>query len=494
MRARNFSLTEASIFGNPERYKYGHKVLLATGQKAGKAEKVADYIAKTLPDFDADEELTWVSRPKKSSDIKVIVPFGKEDNYRFFQRNSGETIALKGSDSGIQAILRHGKEEKASVRANVGDLSEPVLSAAVVAKLIKRGKDAIGNINENDVINVLNSAIKDPTLTFNVYDKDSKVADVINFTVAVRQPTMEFMRTSEFWEKYKPLLPSVVHYANGGEIDRYADYFYKNGKVDKVIVKSDGVTDQKGKKTDVEAYVTDENGNDRPLKGLKISLKAGSKQFGQFGAGSLKGTSESPKHAFQVANNFFATLGVNLTPPTGNFQGKADYWEAMYQQAAKQLKVALAGNNAKKEAGVVNQIATAILHHATKGDEKVKLIQLSKTGVSSIHNFSGIIQKMLSDRIDLTVSYRVGTSKNGLPLPEISIYDKNSNNPLVKIGYHSTGDQKKIWNAITMEKLLSELTHHVPVKRTFAQTPDQPTTEPKLKSPIKQPPADKPQL
>ena len=53
-------------------------------------------------------------------------------------------------------MLNHAPGEKGSTAENKGDASEPVLSAAVVAKLIKRGSDNIEDITADDVKFVFN--------------------------------------------------------------------------------------------------------------------------------------------------------------------------------------------------------------------------------------------------------------------------------------------------------------------------------------------------
>lgn len=451
MRAKQF-ITEASIFTRKDKYSYGHKVRVGVSSSKGKALLAA--IQQTVPDFNSEEDLEWVEKAPKNS---PFVQFGKGDTVRYFKRENGTYLSIAGTDSAIQGGMVHAPGQKGSTEKNVGDLSEPVLSAAVVAKLIKRGANRTDDITADDVISALNNAISDGDSTYTVKDLNSKIADVIRFTVAVREPTKIFMQKPEFWETYGPMLPSAVHYANSGQIDKYADYFYKNGKVDEVWIKSDGMSDQKGKKTDIEAYVRDKDGTARPLKNLKISLKAGSSQFGQQGAGSITSEVDSPKGVWQSTVNFFSPIGVEIPAPK-KVKDKVTFWTVAYKTAAKQLKAELAGENARTEAGVIAKVASMIVHHATKGDETVRLVQLSKKGVSTVHSFKGLVDKLIAENINLTVSYREGRSASGEPRPEINIYDQNTNKSLIKLGYHATGDNKKIWNSVTMEPLLAELT------------------------------------
>jgi hypothetical protein len=467
MRSREF-LKEATIFGRPDRYSFGHKVKVGTSAK-GKALLAA--IQQTVPTFDPSEELEWIDG--KVTRGTPVVQFGSGDTPRLFRRADNTKIAIVGADSAIQGGLLHASGQKGSTEGNVGDLSEPVLSAAVVAKLIKRGANNVDDITAEDVMAALNSAINSGTSSYTVADKNSKIADVIKFTVAVREPTRVFMQRPDFWQQYGSMLPSAVHYANSGQIDRYADHFYKNGKVDMVTIASDGMSDQKGKKTDIEAFA-----NGKPLKNLKISLKAGSSQFGQQGAGSLTADVSSTKGVWQSTVNFFGPIGVEIAQPR-KVADKVTFWTKAYKDAYKQLKNQLSGNDARSESGVVAKIAAMVVNHATKGDESVRLVQLSKSGVSTVHSFKNLTNKLLADNINLTASYREGISKNGEPRPELNIYDVTSGKSLIKLGYHATGDNKKIWNSVTMETLLSELTTMVrPTPQPAPQPAPVPTPQP----------------
>jgi hypothetical protein len=449
MRAQEF-INEASIFTRPEKYSYGHKV--RTGASSDKGKALIKAIQQIVPDYDPSEDLTWVKNVEGDTDPS-FVQFGKGDTVRHFLRPDGTYISISGTDSAIQSGLVHAPGQKGSTEGNVGDLSEPVLSAAVIAKLIKRGDNRIEDISFDDLKKVLDNAIRLGTSEYRPADKNKTIADVIKFTIAVREPTKIFMQKPEFWDHIGGVAQSAVHYANSGQIDRYADYFYKNGKVDEIRVESDGMSDQKGRKTDIKASV-----NGRDLKNLQISLKAGSSQFGQQGAGTITSDILSVKGVYQSSVNFFSPLGVELQPPSRAPKTKIDWWKKAYDQAAKQLNELLSGQDAKTEAGVVGKIAEMIVQHSTKGDDTIRLVKLSKKGISTVHSFRGLVQKLLANNIDLTVDYRIGKSGSGEPRPEINIKDRNSNKSLVKIGYHATGDNKKIWNAITMEPLLADLT------------------------------------
>lgn len=476
------NLSEASIFDKPNDYSYGHKVNVATGSKKGQA--LLSAIKNKLPDFDEDEPLEWVSKAPARSP-KIVV--GKDDNQRYFKRPNGEFLIINGADKSIQSMLIHAKGEKGSTAENKGDASEPVLSAAVVAKLIKRGKNNVEDITGNDIKEVLTQALLNPNLTYTVTDKNSRVADTIEFSIKVKKPTMDYLLSDDFWTGYEPFLPSVVHYANSGQMDRYADYFYKNGKADLVRVVSDGVSEATTRKTDIEAYITDNTGEQRKLKGLNVSLKAGSPHIGQVGGGQIL-RPNGKGYVLSNAQDLFGPFSVNINAPK-KINSKVEFWVDAYKQAAKQLSTQLKGADAKTEAGIVYRIANFVTNHATKGDPNIRLVSLGTKGLSSIHSFKNIAQKIAANEIDLTAEYREGYSKKtGEPRPEIRIYDKNSGKPLIYIRYSSTETGNKIWNTVEMKDLLKELTtlkyHKSALRPADAQTPVPVSQTPVAKTPV----------
>lgn len=458
-------ISEASIFTRGT-YSYGHKVRVSSSKK-GKA--LLSLIQNKIPNFDPSEDLEWVKSAPARGTVKIQA--GAGNDVGSFKRPDGSFINLLGSLRVLEKQLTHAPGQKGSTAENKGDLSEPVLSAAVVAKLIKRGADNIEDISEEDLKKVLIQALNAEGQSFSVNDKNSKIADTIKFTVALRGPALEYMKSPGFFESNAGLFPAAVHYANSGQIDKYADYFYKNGKADSVVIKSDGQSDQKSRKTDIEAYVKDDQGNVRSLKNLNISLKAGSPHIGQVGGGDVRADPTAEKYidpetgktkgrtgVWTAANKLFGDFNVSVSKPTGPVQSITDFWVDAYKEAAAQIKAQLSGDDVKAEAEVISKIADMVTKHGTSGDANVRLVSLVK-GVSTVHSFKGLVSKLTSQDIDLDCDYRQGTSKEGEPRPEIRIFDKTSKRPLLYIRYSSTSARPpKIWNTVEMKELLKDLT------------------------------------
>jgi hypothetical protein len=174
------------------------------------------------------------------------------------------------------------------------------------------------------------------------------------------------------------------------------------------------------------------------------------------------------------ANKLFGPLGVEIPQPQRAITNKVDFWVKAYKIAANQLKKELAGRNAKSEAGIIKRISDLATSHGTGGDPNIKLVSLHPSGgLSSVHSFKSLFNKLIANDIDLTCEYREGVSKvNKQPRPELRIYDKTSGRPLLFVRYSSTEDETKIWNTIEMKDLLKDLTT---LQYTKVTSPDQPT-------------------
>jgi hypothetical protein len=463
MRAQDILVKEASIIRKlGVKYHYGMKFILR-----GAGGDALTSIIKTsgVPDFNKTEELTLIQN-NPPGDVDEV-QYGRGNNVITFERPNGKFLQIIGTQSNIENSLSAASSEKTARGGNIGDLSEPVLSAAVIAKLIKRGGSKVEDITGDDVKTVLNGALASDGLVYNVFDQNSRIADNIEFSMRLRDDTKMFINSPMFWPKYDPILPSVVHYANSGQIDKYADYFYKNGKVDKVRVISDGVSDAKARKTDVEALVFNEKTGkvDRPLQNLNLSLKAGSNKLGIVGGGSLnqyklsgkdKGT-ENATYIQTNAQKLFGELGVGVPEYNGR-QTKAQYWDKVYKTAATELRNMLKDRSVRTESQIVEKIARMIQNHAQKSETSVRLVNIDrKRNVSTVHTFKNLETRLVNMDIDLTAQYIPGQTRKGEKRPALTIYDANSGYEIIRINV-IISDTGNLNNEIHMGKLLSKLT------------------------------------
>jgi hypothetical protein len=453
-------ITEASIFSRGT-YTYGHKVKVAAENKKG--QHLISLIQDVIPDFNPQEELEWVEAPEGQA-TEVVFGRGGE---RYFKRPNGEYLTIVGSDSTIEGALNH------AGRYNRGDIAEGILGAALSAKLIKRGSSKIGDIVPDDIRTVLSNALatSGDALIYTVEDKNSQIADKISFTLRLPSGSMDIIRDQKMWPRFTDLFDSAAHYCNSADAERYSNFFYQNGKVDEVVIQSDGVSDQKGRKTDVQAVVntTDPTTGkvvSRTLKNVDISLKADSKKYGQATAGGLK---QSKEVWLANAKNVFEPFGVKIDMPQASTD-MLSFWIDIYKQAAEKLDAALTNANANKETAYVEMIANVIQKHGTAGNPNLKLVNFEK-GQSTIHSFNQVKKRLIDGNINLGAKFAIG-ARSGKPT--LYIYDKNSNSVLTAIRFYLT--EKASTNYFEKGELLDMLTR-VEKVRPAVQQPVQPQVQ-----------------
>jgi hypothetical protein len=417
-------ITEASIFTRGT-YSFGHTVRLAADNQEGKL--LIGAINDIISDFNPGEKLEWVDVP--SEDVP-IVKFKKSPNVKYFKRENGEVFGVQGGDSSIQTALNHAD------KYNRGDIAEAILGASLTAKLIQRGRDTIGKVTVGDIQNVLKKSIKTSNneVVFRVADKNSKIADEVNFFLRLPSGSMLAIKDPNNWKKFSDLFSSAEVYANDIDAEKYSNHFYKNGKVDEIRIVSDGVSDQKGRKTDVEAYVntTDPVTGEvkkRTLKNVDISLKADSNIFHQHSSGGL---TKGKANWLASAKALFEPLGITVDMPTRGVNDILTFWTAIYKQVATKLDAAFAGATANKEAKFIEALADQIESHATRGNKQLKLISFFKSDYS-IHSFGLLKQRLIKNNINLGANLKIG---NRSGKPSIEIYDKTSGELLTAVRFY----------------------------------------------------------
>ena len=478
MRFTQF-LPEASIFTRGSKYTYGHMVRVAADNKEGVIliDKIQEFAA---PDFDpATEKLEWVQDPTNTKGIK-IVPFKASTNVKYFKRENGQVFGIQGGNTSIQSALNHAD------KYNRGDIAEAILGAALTAKLIDRGSNRIGDIGLTNIQNVLGNAIsKGSALVLRAEDKNSEIADVIEFTVRLPSSSMVAIKDKKNWVRFDDLFDSALEYVNDADVDRYANYFYTNGKVDEIDIISDGVSDQKGRKTDVVARVKNQQtGQYEDLKNVDLSLKADSNIYHQHSSG---GMTKGKDIWLSSAKALFEPLGITLDMPSKGTKDMLTFWLAIYKQVAKKLDTALAGANVKKETIFIEKLAEQIAKHATRDNKNLKLLSFFK-GSYSIHSFNILKGRLIKNNIDLGAVLKIGPRSGK---PSIEIIDNNSGELLTAIRFYK--GETSSTNYWEKGPLLHELTRIVKDKEAYKKPPT--AVDPNAQAPAAVatvPPADAP--
>jgi hypothetical protein len=420
MRAFEFLLVEASIFSRGT-YSFGHKVKIARENKAGKS--AIEKIQQAIPDFDPSEELEWVAEPQADS---PKIDIAKSNNEKYFKRSNGQIFVLVAGNGTLEGLLNHAN------KFNRGDIAEAILGAAISAKLIKRGSDKIGSIDIADIQAVLSKSIATTSgsLIYTIEDRNSSIADKISFRLRLPSGSMDTIKNTEKWKAFADLFNSAIHYSNGSDADRYSNYFYQNGKVDEILITSDGVSDQKGSKTDIDVVVRDPaTGKVRNLKNIDLSLKADSPKYGQSTSGGL---TKDATDWYPKAKNVFEPFGITIDMPKTGLNDIEEFYKEIYKQAAEKLSSALSGKSPDKETNFVAKVADVITKHGAGDKPNIRLVSFEK-GSSSIHSFSIVKSRLIQNNIDLSARYKEGKYSGK---PSLEIYDTNSGEILTAVRYY----------------------------------------------------------
>lgn len=370
--------------------------------------------------------------------------------------------------------------EVAGKIGNRGDIAEGILGAALFAKMKARVGGGIKVINPAMVWDVIDSlqlqkvvTAKEKENTYGEYTvkvKDvnqTSVKDSIMFTLKLKQgPFTEIMDL-----KKRSLLTSevsgAVEYANSPDAEEFATFFYLNGKPDIIHVITDGLSDQTGKKSDIEVIVTDPKTGKVHQQQLNISLKAGSEQFAQVSGGS--DISAVGKSLLDTQKELWGYFGVEIDPLADEFneiikkQGMESAIQFMYTIAGQHLKDLLSGNIDDEEYMYIKDFVNAVNFFATRNTPNIVLVNLKKGGYT-ISSFDDLASKIAD--IDLDARYR--QQPGGLPI--IEIFDANSGTLFMQIRSYRTKKLSKegkkgfyYRNYIEKGPLLGELTD---IKRT----------------------------
>ena len=364
---------------------------------------------------------------------------------------------------------------------NYGDISEGILGAALFAKMRARVNGRIKTVGATDIWGVIDSLQlqkivrgKDKEDTwgeYNVKVKDvnqATVKDSIIFTLKLKEgPFKEIMDLTK-----RSLLTQevngAVEYANSADAEEFASFFYLNGKPDIIHVITDGLSDQTGKKSDIEVIITDPKTGQQHEQQLNISLKAGSDQIAQISGGTTISDESKGKTAFETQEELWNKLGIDVLSFKEEFESmtkKSNYdsfmnaFQFMYHEVTDLLQRLLSGNYDDEEYLYISDFIKAINYFATLGNPNILLINLEK-GSYSISSFANL-ESQLQD-IDLDARY-IEQDESGLPIVEI--FDANSGQLFIRVrsyrGSKTSKSGEKGWyfrNYIETGPLLKQLT------------------------------------
>lgn len=430
-----------------------------------------------FPTVDGREVIINKSEGKRIRDIITGGPIGRQSISVNTDQGPVKLSDLKKTGEwGAKAGDTEG------VIGNRGDVSEGILGASLFAKMKARVNGKIKIISASDIWGVIDSLQLQKTVKgkdteenwgeYTVKVKDvnqATVKDSIIFTLKLKEgafkeiidPKKRSLLTSE--------VNSAVSYANSADAEEFASFFYLNGKPDIIHVITDGLSDQTGKKSDVEVIITDPKTGQQHEQQLNISLKAASPQIAQVSGGTTLAGDTTGRTAYEAQEELWSQLGVDVLPFKEEFESMikqsnhdsfAKAFQFMYLQVNDLLQRLLSGNHDDEEYLYIKDFINAINYFATLNNPNVLLINFEKGGYS-ISSFANL-QSQIRD-IDLD-SRLIIQPESGLPIVEI--FDTNSGQLFVKIrsvrnSRESTVTGEKGWyfrNVVSTGPLLKELT------------------------------------
>jgi len=309
-------------------------------------------------------------------------------------------------------------------KANKGPAVEVIKSAAIFAKLTDRSGQAITLETIKNLLTNLKGSVslvkqgkKSKTETFQgnlrqeVPDQQQQVKDTINLNVSANEGS--FLRAVALDNNDAELLGSVngiLSYVNTDpEMARYNRFFSQNNRRDAVNI---SIVGGQGKKTDIKTTYLDPNsGEERTLKSLSMSLKAGKSAS----VDQAPGTNEIGIRKFFDILGFDSSVADSAITKT-KFKGKqgTDTPQSLEQRKKAAAKIlALAGQyvdakyfakNDSGEAEFVTEFLQNVIKSMTK-DESLIYVEFNADGTYNKLNPRKILQ--LADHVDLYSDLKV---------------------------------------------------------------------------------------
>ena len=395
---------------------------------------------------------------------------GKKDPLQIFKPDPNQVIksrddVIKGTIDGepveIKAVHIHkspeikalftGQDPKKSL-GNKGNVAEGILGAATFTRLIKRpGVD----ITVQDVFKTINELpeTNQGHLIKDVKEVEVDITDWFELKIRLHKESYANLKNTELLlEKMPKEIGSIVAYVNDA-LKRYGDWFEKNARPDSIKIISDGVSDEKGTKTDVQMIYKDANGK-RVVKHFDLSVKTGTtQQIGQVGYGGAK---KSEEEKFEILRVMFSRFGIDVSAAKQPFlksESTMEGYGLVYTFANELFKEKLIGEDSEKE--FLKKFVDGIKYFATLNDERIKLVQFTQKGFYVL-DFKRLNDLYNLEKLDLDSQYKTGVSADKTVIPSIQIYDKKSGSKLLGIRvYRSRG---YIRNLIEKGPLLVQLT------------------------------------
>lgn len=349
--------------------------------------------------------------PEDKSDVNA------DDNGNLIPANKlprSISLTINGTDNKVLtgSILKTPEMKGSKKDFNTGDVGEAFLGAACSAKFKKLGE----KIDENDVLEILRAMdITEQKKNKRGIVKTKAGIDELEFVLVLNQTSFGALERAIETGKIPPemvgLNRSAAEWANKSKaVEEAVKVAVADPSVNKVIVNSDGVADQKGTKADLFLTI-DENTIEL------LSAKAGDvKQFGQVPGNSYEKVQTLFKSIFGVDIKESYIDKMNGSVAKDNYP----IFKEVYKDVANELEKEIAGNTVK-EVKFVERLYNGIAHHASLNDPKVSMVILKASPNSPGFKELAFGQalKEAMEQFDLRVKYQADPPKiqiHGIPV------------------------------------------------------------------------------
>ena len=315
---------------------------------------------------------------------------------------------------------------KPRIGANMGDVAEGVLAAAIACRFINKNstvkKSDVNSLIQGLPTPVSLGKLKSVEQTFKSENKDTDLKDDVILKISLSEYNMKFFLDIKSQSVLDSYIDSAVKYANDQKVQKWSKLVYENGRYDKIEVTADGLGGQTTTKVDVYVKITDDKNVLQDVD-IKVSLKVDDvKQFGQQGGtlfeaiGKKKGYKEYWNRLFGIDISSQKDAYNKIKGVDHNTSGAINL---IYKYVADELQTKL-DNNKSSESTLIT-LGEAIQYYATLNEEHVELVQLTN-GDAKIYNFAGL-PNVIKDYV-WNVEYSKGISSSGESIPIITIHQK----------------------------------------------------------------------
>lgn len=317
--------------------------------------------------------------------------------------------------------------------ANIGDIAEGYVSAAVAAKFLYPTRNVnvqdmfkvIDQLNENEDLSATKTVKKTTKFTrMSNPDVLNAKDDDIELTIGLSRTNFEAFTNFEFIKKSIKTINTTLKFANSVGVSELARQSFDDPDKNVISISSVGTEDQKGTKIDIKIEM-----DGQLVPWGRISLKAGSTQLGQIGKSweldpNVKRSSRGIVDLFKGL--FGVTVSSNLKKQyleaikSKDYKIIIDAVEAVYHDAYRKIT-----NKFKSEDeffSFLETLAKGVRYEAMLEEEGVVLLDLSNSDFKLI-NFDKLVNIFSSDDLEIELEVEYLPSKEDYStLPKLIFY------------------------------------------------------------------------